>query len=537
MLFLAASVPRKALAQPQAVCRMYNNLFQRGAPMARKLVATKRTTKRSSRKAIVKRPAKRFPATARDVINTWETDPGSGASSSGGQIIQRPIPSLNNLPLPTRITNPAAAPAPSAFQPGVADFRYWAAAEALRRGSDFWGAISPGLQWQVGAALPVDLDHGVDLNAFYDRIGLRFFHAVAGGSTVFSGESPDVVCHELGHAILDAIKPQLWNAASLEVAAFHESFGDVSAILCALQLQSLRLAVLHETANAVYRASRLSRLASQLGWAIRQSRPATVESDCLRSAVNSFFYRDPDTIPTQAPATSLSSESHSFSRVFTAAMFEGIANMFRARPAQDEQNLLDASVDAARILVAAIRAANVVPGFYSQVAAQVLNVAQSQAGQPGQGGYEQSLRSAFVRHGILPPAMAVNVAALAATPAFAAAAAAPVEDLPLQLISVAEYGLGVATIAVHAASQPEQFDVRGAALAVGAAAPLTEDTAAKSFFEDLLRRGRLKVGDAPEQRAQIFRADSPKSETYTHELKKEGGQLVLRRVRIDCCFC
>src|SRR5262249_30524837 len=84
----------------------------------------------------------------------------------------------------------------------------------------------------------VDLDFGVDLNAFYDREGLKFFHGSGAGRTVFSGESPDIVCHELGHALLDSFKPQLFDAASIEVAAFHESFGDMSAILSALQLSA-----------------------------------------------------------------------------------------------------------------------------------------------------------------------------------------------------------------------------------------------------------------------------------------------------------
>src|SRR5262249_11126366 len=142
--------------------------------------------------------------------------------------------------------------------------------EALRRGADFWGALLPGTSWEVGSILPVDLDFGIDLNAFYDRQGLKFFHGSAAGRTVFSGESPDVVCHELGHAVLDSLKPQLFEAASMEVAAFHESFGDMSAILSALQLPSLREGVLAETGGVLHRASRLSRLAEQLGWAIRQ---------------------------------------------------------------------------------------------------------------------------------------------------------------------------------------------------------------------------------------------------------------------------
>src|SRR5262249_3030476 len=164
-------------------------------------------------------------------INAWEQDPADGNSPTGGQVIQRPVPTLNTRPLPTRITNPARAPAPRPYNPGTAEFRFWAAADALRRGSDYWGGMLDGVNWQPGGVLPVDLDMGVDLNAFYDRVGLRFFHGTAGGRRVFSGESPDVVCHELGHAVLDAFKPQLWDAASIEIAAFHESFGDMSALL------------------------------------------------------------------------------------------------------------------------------------------------------------------------------------------------------------------------------------------------------------------------------------------------------------------
>ena len=154
-------------------------------------------------------------------ISVWEQDPGSGGQPDGGILMQRPGPKLNKAPYRTVIQNPSPAPVAKVYSPGTAEFRYWTTADALRRGSDFWGKLLPGMSWQVGNQLPVDLDHGVDLNAFYDRIGLRFFHATVGNRTVFSCESPDVVCHELGHAILDSFKPQLWDAASIEVGAFH----------------------------------------------------------------------------------------------------------------------------------------------------------------------------------------------------------------------------------------------------------------------------------------------------------------------------
>src|SRR5246127_1699362 len=119
----------------------------------------------------------------RGVVNAWEQDPGDGAQPSGGQVIQRPVPVLREQPFSIRIVNPASAPEAKPHRPGTAEFRYWTAAEALRRGADFWGALLPGISWEVGSILPVDLDFGVDLNAFYDREGLKFFHGTGAGRT------------------------------------------------------------------------------------------------------------------------------------------------------------------------------------------------------------------------------------------------------------------------------------------------------------------------------------------------------------------
>jgi hypothetical protein len=152
--------------------------------------------------------------------------------------MDRPVPNLAQRPLAFSFDGPTPKPAP--YQQGTAEFRYWTAAEALRRGADFWANLVSLQRWQPGPVLKVLLDEGVDLNAFYDRNALNFFHGPSPNGTVFSDESPDIVCHEMGHAILDSLKPQLWGVGSHEAAAFHESFGDISAILSALQLQELR---------------------------------------------------------------------------------------------------------------------------------------------------------------------------------------------------------------------------------------------------------------------------------------------------------
>jgi hypothetical protein len=218
------------------------------------------------------------------------------------------------------------------------------------------------------------------------------------------------------------------------------------------------------------------------------------------------------------------------SRVFTGAFFEGLAGMLATTDTRDEAALLQVSQDMGAILVQGIRAASVVPTFFSQVAASMLAVAASRFSAQG---YEAPLRSGFVRHGILPPSMAV--AATQASAQLAAAAASPSESktLPTLQLSVAEYGLGVPSIVVYAAAEPKRLEVTGAALAVGAAPSPGEDQAAKSFFEDLLRRGRLKVPKAAKSATEVVRAAAP---SHTHELRREGRQMVLRRVRIDCGF-
>ena len=132
--------------------------------------AAKTSAAKSKRRG--KARAAAVDAKPKGVINAWEQDPGDGAQPSGGQVIQRPVPVLREQPFSIRIVNPSSAPEAKPHSPGTADFRYWTAAEALRRGADFWGALLPGTSWEVGSILPVDLDFGIDLNAFYDREGL-----------------------------------------------------------------------------------------------------------------------------------------------------------------------------------------------------------------------------------------------------------------------------------------------------------------------------------------------------------------------------
>ena len=475
------------------------------------------------------------PATAAgSTVAVWEQDPGDGDSPDGGQLVSVPAPDLAAGPLALAIQE--QAPPPQVYQKGTPQFRYWAAAAAGRRGADFWSGILPrGTNWHstVGTELTLRLDEGEDINAFYDRTGLSFFHATVANRTVFSGESPDVLCHEMGHAILDSIRPQLWNVANFEVPAFHESFGDMSAILTALQVPSLRAEVLADTSGTLYRNSRLSRLAEQLGWAIRQDHPTDVEPDSLRNAVNSLAYQDPTRLPRFAPASSLSREPHSLSRVFTAGFFEGMGGMLKVIAGArmpTEADLLQASQDIATILITAIVQTPVVTAYFSQVAAHMVAVA---AAQPGNR-YGDALKSAFVRHGILSLQSAVMITAARATEAGVAAtltAIAAPDEMPMTPISVADAGLQIDTILVQVASDAPRFEASGAAPdSSGPIITPAPDEAAKAFVDDLLHRGHLELGEYGIEQMAVYHPTASK----THVLAKEGNNVCLYRSRIDC---
>jgi len=462
-------------------------------------------------------------------ILAWEDDP-----QSGGKPIKRPVPRLARVPLALAIT--AAAVPAKVYRPGTREFRYWAAAEALRRGADFWGGLLPrGTSWQPGRTLRVTLDAGVDLNAYYDRHGLSFFHDTVGRITVYSGESPDVLCHELGHAVLDALRPELWDAMSVEVAAFHESFGDLSALLAGLQLPSLRRAVLSETGARIGRSSRLSRLAEQLGWALRQILPGSAEPDCLRNAVNPFFYRAPETLPPSGPASSLTAEPHSFSRVFTGGWFEALAGMLASRGSSPtEADLGQVSLDAGRLLVDAIPAAPIVADYLSQVAAHLI---ESEA-VLFRGQYRDALKSALVRRGILSLQAASVVpgpgtATRARQPRGATLAGGATETHTRRLsLSADQFGLEGRALVVEAPGEVRRFEVASAAEGLGSRTAPPPEQDARRFVEYLFRRGRVDLGAHGRAETRIAHPFARK----THQLVPQAADFALVRRTFDCGF-
>jgi hypothetical protein len=337
--------------------------------------------------------------------------------------------------------------------------------------------------------------------------------------------------------VLDAIRPELFDAQFIEAAAFHEAFGDMSAMLSGLQVPSLRQAVLTETGGILNRASRLSRLAEQLGAAIRVGHPDAVEGDCLRNASNSFFYSDPQALPPSAPASQLSSEPHSFSRVFSGAFLDALAGMvttLSSPPTAD--TLAAASVDAGNILVGGILAAPVVPDYFTQVAAQMVQFAEQ---APYSGKYRDVLKSAFIRKGILSLQSATNLSVprkgvrAGARQSFAAK---PFGDksgeLGVASIPAAQFGLKQNTLFVHAVADPKRLSVTASSLVQGPLQPRSPQNAAEIYTEDIFKRGHVELGAHSHPENGTKHAFNFK----THRVTEKNGELYLSRLTFDCGF-
>lgn len=457
---------------------------------------------------------RRTPAAS--TIWAWEDDP----MSTGAAPVERPVPRLPRARF--KLAFDGLLPPPGLHPPGSPEFRSWAAAEAIVRTIDFWSPLMPPRStWQRGDRLDVHVDAGVDLNAYYDRASLTFFHAEVAGQTVYSAESPDVVAHECGHAILDALRPQLFDAMSAEVAALHESFGDCSAILVALQVPSMRTAVLTDTGGELYSNSRVSRLAEQLGWAIAQRLPCATDPGCLRNAVSCFFYEPPERLPIRGPAVILTSEPHSYSRVFTSAFLATLGGMFAILTREpDPDALQQATVDAGKLLVAAVQSAPIVPAYLAQVGAHMLAADQAQFS----GTYRSAIRSGFIGRGLMSPSTPGQAAAAPADVVAAAAPAGrrpPPADLPIVALSAHDVGLGDRPLLVRAPTEVVRLAAPALGRDGGPAPSASPEDSARGFLRELVARDRIRLPGRESRAGRL----------HTHEVVEHGDALrIVRRL-------
>lgn len=194
---------------------------------------------------------------------------------------------------------------------------------------------SPVTHWASVQTLYVQPRAGKQLNAFYDRQALRFFYAMnpVSKKMVYSSNSSDVFLHELGHALLDAMRPDLFNVQAYEIWGFHEAFGDIHAIINVLQHNEIIDVMLNETNGDITLSNTATKLAEEMGQAIYDltgGRGGQM-AGALRNAVNSYTYIEPEKLPRNGMDNQLTNEPHSFSRVFLGAWYDILCGIYEAQ--------------------------------------------------------------------------------------------------------------------------------------------------------------------------------------------------------------
>ncbi|MFN0053155.1 MAG: hypothetical protein ACKV0T_13305 [Planctomycetales bacterium] len=280
------------------------------------------------------------------------------------------------------------------FTPGIPGFLFWQCREAAITALVAWEKITgkPFTKWQGGAKIRLMQNAGTDLNAFYDRVSLSFFQATVAGTTFFSGASTDVVAHEAGHGILDALRPALIESNQFEVNSFHEAFGDCVAIVTALCDNATRAAVLAKLGQA----NGVESTAEELSFAIGKAVPGHNAAK-PRTANNAFRWVPPVTLPTTGGPGVLIREIHSFCQVFTGCFYDLILNILNRLPGgKTDANLLKAATTAGSLLAPAAQQAPLQVQFFRSVGRTMALIdAQSNGGANA-----DSIRSAFLQHGI-----------------------------------------------------------------------------------------------------------------------------------------
>lgn len=158
--------------------------------------------------------------------------------------------------------------------------------------------------------------------------------------------SHDMICHELSHALLDGMRANFMHATNPDVAAFHEGFSDLIALLHHFTAPSLVRQAIEETGGVGVRA--LLELGRQLGdtdsrvggGAMRSALSALVEEAEDEGPSASAWTRDEDStsaVGKAVPRLRLTeggrqpSEPHQRGGVFAAAVMEAFVVSFRLR--------------------------------------------------------------------------------------------------------------------------------------------------------------------------------------------------------------
>ena len=165
-----------------------------------------------------------------------------------------------------------------------------------------------------------------EVNAWYDpaRQEIRFGYGTApegpdaradAGIYRFTALSSDVVAHEVTHALLDGLRPGYDLPVNPDVAAFHEAFADIVALLSRFERSGYIQSLLRLKGEQLLNAETLTNLAPDLGQMIRKSGLRTLDVDWTSVAIASPAAK----LPRYGPEPT---EPHERGGLLASAVFE-----------------------------------------------------------------------------------------------------------------------------------------------------------------------------------------------------------------------
>jgi hypothetical protein len=284
------------------------------------------------------------------------------------------------------------------YAPGTPDFLFWQTREAALATMQMWESLADSVtKWARSPnRLVLDLfpDSATpDLNAYYDGESLGFFHFDLARGTYYSGASTEIVSHEVGHALLDVIRPDLWDSLLPETGAFHEAFGDCISMLTCFADSDTVAHILRKSGRLNSR-NIVETFGEDLARAVRLVEGVTHPASKPRQGLNRFQWALPSTLPRSGGPAELTSEVHSFARVFSGIFYDLIRNLIGK--GKTPAALRKAVTTAGKLLVAGAKGAPLTPRFYQAVGRVMMLEDRSVNG----GANDRAIADAFSAHGI-----------------------------------------------------------------------------------------------------------------------------------------
>jgi hypothetical protein len=178
-------------------------------------------------------------------------------------------------------------------------------------------------------------------NAFYERESnsLQFFFFRSShkpDQIIYTSLSRDIVTHETGHAILDGIAPDLYNALSPQSLALHEAVADLTSVVMAFRCEPLAKKVLEKEEGSIRSSSAFSGIAEQFA----SERDPRGRSVFLRNLLNQ------KTLTPGFEDSVTRNEPHALSEVLSGALYRVILEIYESRKSRysEEKKLTEAQI-------------------------------------------------------------------------------------------------------------------------------------------------------------------------------------------------